>query len=282
MHDKKKIIFARLGLVGVILLALMLLVGNVVVNLFSTILEPILRNYSGNNYILWIIVAFGVIVIFTIISVLIQHKRDNAKEPALFDEVITEGVIEHTTVSNKSQYWKEKDISIRTPFGLPCDRHFALNKLIRGADPIFDVTLLNRLPQPLVVTDVGIFIESIAFDITEYGFPKPEKIPTSDEYIIEMPNLWDKHKKVFREYIRRYKAEDFKWLWKHGAAKVHTKEFVFLQLPNPIFLEPNAPYRFDLFLKNFDKNLPNHVLLRVCVKTGNALHQSQSFYLFTL
>jgi hypothetical protein len=35
------------------------------------------------------------------------------------------------------------------------------------------------------------------------------------------------------------------------------------KLPDPIYLEPNAPYRYGLLLKDYSKNIPNRARIRM-------------------
>ena len=62
------------------------------------------------------------------------------------------------------------------------EQSFKLVNFVTGADPIFDITIMNQLSTPAVLTHIGVQIVYTAHVAYAYGIPKTARIKSSDSY----------------------------------------------------------------------------------------------------
>lgn len=74
------------------------------------------------------------------------------------------------------------------PYHRKYAQHFYLSKFVSNVDPSFDITLLNTTSKPVILTDVGIEIVSVAHTSIAYGFPQAVKVEIATSYTIDMPD----------------------------------------------------------------------------------------------
>lgn len=186
----------------------------------------------------------------------------------------------------ENEYWGEWDehddifdIFYRNPdiFG---DREyfkcFRPTKAVANADPSFDITLMNTTTEPMILTDIGIEIVCIA----EVGYlggeaPVSVKVKVSDAYIIDIPSLLDIPSVLTK--IKEVEDNEGSSLW-----PIDVNERVSIHIPDPIYLQAKAPYRYRLFLRNYYKHLPNYAIIRMWLQTNQGQERSKEILIFTL
>jgi hypothetical protein len=161
-------------------------------------------------------------------------------------------------------YWSElSESSMRAPdyFRQAVDRgvqrYFRMDSGVDDADPIFDITILNKTSALAVLTHLGVEIVCLKHEWAGLGggsVPKAEKIIRSDMLELRIPDKW-------RAAALDLDPDEFEWL--------DANETVFLRLPDPVALPAGAPYRCGLRLSAYQNSLPNVVILRICARTGS-------------
>jgi hypothetical protein len=164
-------------------------------------------------------------------------------------------VFARITIDSGDTYWCESSktpASKHYPFDRQVHQRFRIAKQISGADPVFDVTLLNTASKPAVVSDVGVEILSVAH--MPYGMntggtlPQAIRVDRLESYMVAMPNVW-------RDVVKDMDPDEDVWVERNEVVKANIKD--------PIFLEPNAPFRYRLRLKGYESNMPNHTIMRM-------------------
>ena len=89
-------------------------------------------------------------------------------------------------------------------------------------------------------------------------------VTTSDYFELEMPD-------IFHE-LRPTDHWD-------GIKPTHLGRKVMLTMPDPIYFESGAPYRFSLRLKKYQARVPNHALIRIVAASNHG--ESTSHNIFT-
>ena len=56
---------------------------------------------------------------------------------------------------------------------------------------------------------------------------------------------------------------------------------IYLQLPDPIYFEGHAAYRYSVRLKNYVQHLPNHILFRFIAESDSGRMHSHLIRTFT-
>ena len=164
-----------------------------------------------------------------------------------------------------------------SPFEYPPSQHFKLIKFVHGADPLFDITLVNTMNSPVILSAVGARVLKVAHVMYLYGVPTAAKIPKSDSYVLEFPDI--------RKSMRARPDGDrgprnIQLDHEYGSRDIG--ETVSVKLPDPIYLEPKAPYRYSLFFKNYYKHIPNWARIRMYASTDHGECQSAELGTFTL
>lgn len=134
-------------------------------------------------------------------------------------------------------------------FGEGCEAFFPLREFVTDADLFFDVVLHNRTKSAEVVSGIGVEIVEVMSELNVYGIPEAAVIePSTDVYEIDMPDL------------RR---------GRDGCNIIYpVDKRLGVRMRGPIYMEPQAPYRYELHLKDYQVNVPNHARLRLIVKVG--------------
>ena len=153
-----------------------------------------------------------------------------------------------------------------SPFDYPPSQHFQLVKFVHSADPLFDITLMNPTSSPVILTAIGVEILKVAQVSYLYGIPSAAKITKSDSYVLECPNI--------RERLKAQRG------WDYGPEDI--QERITKRIADPIYLEPKAPYRYGLLLKNYYKHVPNWARIGMCASTDHGECQSAELGTFTL
>ena len=139
------------------------------------------------------------------------------------------------------------DENWRELVGNPLEQRF---ELIHDADPLFDITVLNIGKSPTILTAIGIQVVTV-WRIDFRGIPMAGKIRKSDSYVLPIPRIAQRmHERLGHEY---------------GPQDI--RETIVEKIPDPVYLEPNAPYRYGLILKGYCKNIPNRAQIRMLAVT---------------
>ena len=102
-------------------------------------------------------------------------------------------VFANIAIDGSNPYWSEiEKPSFGYPFNRECKQYFRLSEFVYGdqASPSFDVTLINLLERPILLTALGVEIVSVAHLPYVYGIPEAAKVFKSDVYHIKMPDLF--------------------------------------------------------------------------------------------
>jgi hypothetical protein len=121
-------------------------------------------------------------------------------------------------------------------------------------EPVLDITVFNAVRGPILITGIGIEIVRVGtIPYSGASMPKPVQVLRSESYVLEMPDL----SSYYPEEL--VTAIDY---------SLDIGKRVIIPIPNPIFLPPDGPFRYDLRLKNFARHLPRFALLRAAVDTA--------------
>ena len=144
----------------------------------------------------------------------------------------------------------------KSPFKTNCLQYFEIAKPVFDASLNLDVTIMNMTDTPAILTAVGVEIVSF-IEIVSFGsghIPAAAKIYKTDSYEIELPT---------NIYERFFKNNPFR-----NEEPISMNEVVFTRLEDPIYLEPKAPYRYGLCLKQYQEHIPNRSILRLWILTN--------------
>ena len=149
--------------------------------------------------------------------------------------------------------------------------HFSRAR-VELADPSFDVTIMNRSGRPVIVTAVGIELMTVAEeayrDMTGGYLPSAAPIRITDSYDIAVPELWPSE-------VRLGDNDPFA---PDLDAPVSVNRVISKTIP-PVYLEPQAPFRYTLRLVGYDTRIPNKSLLRMWARTDESELLSEVIYL---
>jgi hypothetical protein len=162
--------------------------------------------------------------------------------------------------------WEESARFTDSPFAYPCSRYFKIGLWVCDADPVFDITLMNTIKSPVILTAIGVEVVTVGYIDYVSGVPSAAKIPKSDAYVIEIPNIWQ-----LIGVERRWQLEKPR----------EVTETVRKQLTDPVYLESGAPYRYGLLLKNYYNHVPNFARIRMHVTSDQGECVSEELETFT-
>jgi hypothetical protein len=171
-------------------------------------------------------------------------------------------------VDAKNEFWIQLDVfgRRRDPYHRHYAQFFYVKPGVIGADPSFDITLLSTTTKPVILTDIGVEIVSVAHAIpigAPGGGPKSVKIELAGSYTIDMPDV-------------RGKIKDGRW-W-DNFSPIDWNEIVSVRLPDPIYVQAEAPYRYGLLLHRYSERMPNAVILRMWIRTHQGQERSREIY----
>ena len=205
----------------------------------------------------------------------VQRAEDEATGP----DVTQSGWLRFVAVSlADTQYWSEEPVAAdyrsrvfeRKPtqyFHIDFDKAF-----VYDAKLIFDLTILNRsASQPLVLREIGVRWTALCRIVYAYGIPKAAKIKRDGKYVIVC------HREKFESALSISGADSWGQV---GPVDTAVEESI--ALPDPIYLEPHAPFRFSLELKDYTSAVPNHALIRFWLRSEPGIDWSPEVELFTI
>jgi hypothetical protein len=184
-------------------------------------------------------------------------------------------------VSRYDDYWTANSARHSTaklkragnyPFSRPCAHRLTCWRgilLNAGADPVLDITVINRSTEAFLVAKVGIEIVGIG-RIPErrdvLGASAPVSIPVRDCYAVETPETLQ----LFREAHRRCGNRDI--------FALDTSLAQATDLSEPFYLRPAKSFRFELRLLGFCERTPLHALVKLVLHTDGGAFQSPAIY----
>ena len=130
-----------------------------------------------------------------------------------------------------------------------------------GANIIFDVTIQNALPTPLILSHVGVHIFAVAESRSRETFgamPTAAPVPKCECYELVVPDIRSELTKGGRYDIEPTKIG----------------RNVLLQLPDPIYFEGAAPFRFSLMLKHYRAHIPKYAICTLIARSDHGDSQS--------
>ena len=171
-------------------------------------------------------------------------------------------IIASITIGEESENWRETGKREKSKSYTDCRQWFdgPLN-----VDPCFDITVINRSGEPVLLTAVGLEILSLDFDQKTYGGGVAVfEVKRSRTFCLELPDMWRKlaEAKLSQQLERPVKVQ----------------ELAFSRLPDPVLLEVNAPYRYGLLLYDYQELLPNKVVLCFWLQTDRGEIRSHKVY----
>lgn len=128
-----------------------------------------------------------------------------------------------------------------------------------NADPLFDITVKNESGRSLIFRKVGVVISAVANSNYLWGIPTAVRIPVSANYAVDVPNLRERFQDAYDGFELKPKRLD---------------EVVWKRVPDTYALEPEAPFRYTLRLKNYCENMPNHARLQMWCETDHGEFRS--------
>ena len=175
-------------------------------------------------------------------------------------------------VPDRTPRWKEyRHYSHLCSFDGACGRYFRLVEFVYGADLWLDVTVLNPSRIPAVLTAVGVKI----LDVMQVdhpcgrGYPDASKIsPPTDEYTLDMPDL-RKLVALGPTMVGDGPGVDF------DQVPVSVNQDIHVRLQDPVYLPGGAPYRYVLRFKNYQRNLPSQVRIRLLANVEESFATSE-------
>ncbi len=197
---------------------------------------------------------------------LLLPQKNETETPQLHP---SEPIFASIVIDPENKYWRESDRHINIFGDREYSQYFYLTKLTFDADPSFDITLMNTTTEPMILTDIGIEIVCVAKVTYFYGIPESVKVKVSDTYIIDIPNIRSKIKD-------RYDKD----MW-GGLPPIDLNELVSIHIPDPVYLQARAPYRYRLFLRKYCIHVPNYAIIRMWLRTNQGQDRSQGILIFT-
>lgn len=168
----------------------------------------------------------------------------------------------HVTLDPQCRGWGEEAQSLKQNLALHhARRSFALGDVASPSDPAFDITLLNTTPRPVLLTRVGIVIETIAHTSTLSPLPRAVAISVDRLYTLPMPPILSQSGPF----------EDEEPLSLH--------QIISMDLPDPIYLPAHAPYRYSLLLADYCQHMPQETDFSLWLQTNSGQEQSSLLHL---
>jgi hypothetical protein len=148
---------------------------------------------------------------------------------------------------------------------------YAIGGLNENADPSFDVTLLNTMRRPIILTAIGIELVSMALVFAlPGGGPRAYTVPIDASYTIDIPDV--------RKSLDRMKMQRVRSSY-HYIPPVQMNKVLSIRLPDPICIPPRATFRYTLLLAHYEEHMPNSTLLCLWLQTHEGQERSHGLYL---
>lgn len=176
--------------------------------------------------------------------------------------------------------YKQEYVNLDYPFPRKYSQYFCLDSSGAFEDPVFDITLINKTQNPIIINKLGIkIIKSLFFEAPLGGYDAV-KVNRKEKYVIKIPNLGIEYDNIMNS--RKVPLYDQS---RHLIPKriVHFNRDFFHELSDPYLIPPNRGFfRFDLRLNNYEKHLPNFNIVQFYVQTESRKFMSKRIELVTL
>jgi serine/threonine protein kinase len=236
----------------------------------------------------------------------LEHEPTKSKEAVRvapqdsvlsFAEIATDVTNEHWSGGRISGNI-DKTGSVDYPFERDCSYEFHSSDPIPERDPGFVITVMNNSNKPLLLTAVGVEIVRTAFpsmrmeDLFAVGGPFQsrdgtaitEAIPTAipraihvkkaGAYSIKVPKLLSLP--GAQEQLAKRDRSD---LSLESSMSVELHHIVSTRLPDPIYIQPEAVFRYELLLEGYCIYAREHVILRMWAQTNCGESRSEEIYI---
>ena len=163
-------------------------------------------------------------------------------------------------------------------------------------DPSFDIVVENKSETPVTLLAVGVEIVHAFHETYSFGEWESTKVVIEGKYEVQMPSppmsvKLESGDIVDVGKVRAQNKIDFEMslvgmriesllqvdYWEWEGLPIFTEK----ELPDPIYMQPNTPYRYLMALKQY-KNMPNNVVLRFWMKTSEGMQKSSHVYLLAI
>ncbi len=169
-----------------------------------------------------------------------------------------------------------------------CQFFSLVDEYVTGADPIFDITIKNELETPIILKEIGVELtlhyENIVDGSTDIlcnndpfsrgRIPRTIKIELVDAYNIDIPDILDDFQRDdgddcmepigIREDFDPFDSFDS---FIDNIKPIELRRDILTLLPDPIYFEGNAVYRYSIRLKNYSQHIPIDALIRFIVES---------------
>lgn len=170
----------------------------------------------------------------------------------------------HIALDQQSKGWCGPEMSLQnSSFARDTQLLFHRCNTESLSDPGFDITLLNPTSRPVILTKLGIVIDAVSHPATLSMFPRASTIEIDTSYAIELPNIVA-HSGPF------------------GDEPSDLHQSFSIDLPDPIYVPSEAPYRYCLFLRNYCQHMPQEADIRLWIQTDTGKEKSSLMHLSLL
>ena len=106
--------------------------------------------------------------------------------------------------------------------------------------------------------------------------PHAVKVKSLGTYSVTIPSSW--HDLVQR-LQREVEDSDLPHSWEIPVLVDSLEEFAMTHLPDPVYVQPNAPFRFGLRLDGYGKRIPAQSVIRVMLETNAGQARSAEMFM---
>lgn len=113
----------------------------------------------------------------------------------------------------------------------------------------------------LVAIDLEVLTVAHALRLGASRIPKATKIRRGGFYVLDMPDILS--------------GFEIDWDLDEDASPRTIGKVISTNLPDPIYLEPMAPYRYCLLLRHYSKHIPSNARIRLGATTNAGHYYSE-------
>ena len=173
------------------------------------------------------------------------------------------------------------------PFDVECSNYFQFGTV----NPVLDVTIVNHSDKPVLITSIGVEVVSVAQTWLVGAILEPRIVRVSALVKITMPDIWKKLRERgrgrFTSNISRSSDDGLSEMTLKDIIEINIppqkmNERVLYEIPDPVQLDVNTPFRYILLLDEYLKNIPDEAILKLWVATNQGEYSSSPIYMFVL
>jgi hypothetical protein len=171
----------------------------------------------------------------------------------------------------------------------------------KAIDPVFDVTIKNSGQRPAIVTNIGVEIAYAGYNTVSLGDWETRSVLVKAKYEVEMPYpskveadgmVYDVAQELEKAaQVLQDEGSDLRLKADPSflRALFNTPNYEWSGLPIPILVDiddplhvpPDAPYRMEVILKNYNR-MPNNVVIRFLIRSDAGISKSSYIYLLAM